>query len=107
MSTCLAKIGHMAASANQRDNAAGSCSSLETDCGCDEENAKPSLVAAASSALTGSDQDQEFVQEEATILSGWARVKLEPDCQSSAPCCKDRTCHCHCCSCQLARAEAK
>jgi hypothetical protein len=70
----------MAAATNQRDKATGSCSSLERDCGRDEENANPSLVATASSALIGSDPDQEFVQEEATIPSGWTRVKLEPDC---------------------------
>jgi hypothetical protein len=36
------------------------------------------------SALTGSDAEQEVVQEEATthleIPLGWVRVKLEPDC---------------------------
>jgi hypothetical protein len=74
----------VAARTNQRGEAtAGSCSSVEEDGGShDEEDLKPSLV--TSSAPTGSCPNQEVVQEEATtpgeILSGWKRVKLEPDC---------------------------
>jgi hypothetical protein len=61
-----------------------SCGSVEEDGGGrDEEDSKPSLVT-SSSVLTGSYQDQEVVQEEATtpdvIPSCWTRVKLEPDC---------------------------
>jgi hypothetical protein len=68
----------MAASVNQRDNATVSGSYVETDCGLDEEDTNPSPV--TSSALIGSDPDQEVVEEKATIPSGWTRVKLEPDC---------------------------
>jgi hypothetical protein len=56
-SACLAETGQMAASKNQRDNATGSCSSVETDCGLDEEDSKPSLV--TGHALIGSDPEQE------------------------------------------------
>jgi hypothetical protein len=69
--------------ANQRGEATGSSSVEQEDGGCrDAEDSKPSLV--TSSALLGSNPDQEVVQEEATtpddIPSGWTRVKLEPDC---------------------------
>jgi hypothetical protein len=53
--------------------------------GLDEEDSDLSLV--TSSARIGSDRGQEVVQEEeeeatthCEIPSGWARVKLEPDC---------------------------
>jgi hypothetical protein len=71
-STCLAETGQMAASRtyHQGDNATVSGSSVETDCGRDT----------SSSALIGSGPDQEVVQDEATIPSGWTCVKLEPDC---------------------------
>jgi hypothetical protein len=56
------QTGQMAAaSTNQRGNATGSCSSVETDCGLDEEDSNPSPV--TGNALTGSDPDQEVVQE--------------------------------------------
>jgi hypothetical protein len=74
-----------AARTNKRGeaNTTGSCSSVEEDGGCrDEEDSKPSLV--TSSTLLGSYPDQEVVQEAAAtpdeIPSGWTRVKLEPDC---------------------------
>ncbi len=68
---------------NKRGNATGSCSSVEDDgSGRDEEDSNPSLV--TGSALTGSDPDQEVVQEEAPtdayLPPGWTRTKLEPDC---------------------------
>jgi hypothetical protein len=69
---------------NQRGEATGSCSSVkkEDGGGPDEEDSKASLV--TSSALLGSYPCQEVVQQEATtpdeIPSGWAHVKLEPDC---------------------------
>jgi hypothetical protein len=57
-------------------------SSLETNCGMDEEDSNPSSV--TSSATIRSDPDQEVAQEEVTtpneIPSGWTLVKLEPDC---------------------------
>jgi hypothetical protein len=65
---------------HQRGNTTVSGSSVATDCGRDEEDANPSLVATSGSALIGSDPDQEFVQDEGIIPSGWTRVKLEPDC---------------------------
>jgi hypothetical protein len=77
-SACLAESEQMATSrSNQRGKATGSCSSLEEDGGGrDEED--------SNSALIGSYPDQEVIQEEAAtrceIPSGWARVKLEPDC---------------------------
>jgi hypothetical protein len=83
-STCLVETGQVAANANQSGNATGSCSSVEQDGGGrDETDSNPSLV--TSSALIGSYPDLDVVQEEATtapdeIPSGWARVKLEPDC---------------------------
>jgi hypothetical protein len=70
----------MAARTNHEGNATGSCSSAETACGLGEEDSNPSLV--TSSALIGSDPDQEVVQEEATpdeIMSGTTPAKLEPD----------------------------
>jgi hypothetical protein len=72
-----------ATTTNQRGNATGSCSSVEEDGGSrNDEDSNPSLV--TRSALTGSDAEQEVVQEEATthleIPLGWVRVKLEPDC---------------------------
>jgi hypothetical protein len=85
--TCLAHIGEMAATrTNQKGKTTGSCCCVEDDVGgVHEEDLNPSLV--TSSALIGSDRGQEVVQEEeeeATTLceipSGWARVKLEPDC---------------------------
>jgi hypothetical protein len=68
--TCLAESGRMDAGTNQRGAAAGSCN--------------PSLVN-GSARIVASDPGPEVVQdEEATTLceipSGWARVKLEPDC---------------------------
>jgi hypothetical protein len=61
-----------AASTDQRGNAAAGasfCSSVETDRGPDEEDdSDPSPV--TSSALTGSDPDQEVVQDKATDKSG-------------------------------------
>jgi hypothetical protein len=80
-SACLAESGQTAASTNQRGKATGSCSSTETYCGLDEEDANLSLV--TSGALIGSCPGQEVVQEEAAlgeIPAGWIRVKLEPDC---------------------------
>jgi hypothetical protein len=54
----------------QRGNAIGtSCSSVETDCGLDEEDSS-NQSPVTSSALIGSDPDQEVVQEEATPESG-------------------------------------
>jgi hypothetical protein len=83
--TCLADGGEMAARTNQNGKTTtGSCSCVEEDVGgLDEEDSNPSLV--TSTARIGSDPGQEVVQEEeATTLceipSGWARVKLEPDC---------------------------
>jgi hypothetical protein len=72
-----------AARTNQGGKATGSCSSIEEDGGGrNEEDSKPSPV--TSNAPTGSDPEQEVVQEEATthreIPLGWIRVKLEPDC---------------------------
>jgi hypothetical protein len=67
-------------SSHQRGNTAVSGSYVETYCGRDEEDAKPSAVTTSGSALIGSDPDQEVVQDEAIIPSGWIRVKLEPDC---------------------------
>jgi hypothetical protein len=56
---------------------------VETDGGRDEEDSKPSLVK-SSVLIGGSYPGQEAVQEDAPtpdeIPSGWARVKLEPDC---------------------------
>jgi hypothetical protein len=84
--TCLiADSGEMATGTNQRGKTTGNCSCVEDDVGgLDEEDSNPSLVT-TSSAQIGSDPGQEVVQdEEATTLceipSGWARVKLEPDC---------------------------
>jgi hypothetical protein len=54
---------------------------VEEDGGRDEEDSKPSLV--TSTAVVGSYLHQKVVQEEARIgeiPSGWAFVKLEPDC---------------------------
>jgi hypothetical protein len=82
--TCVADSGEMSARTNQRGKTTGSCSCVEDDVGdLDEEDASPSLV--RTSAQIGSDPGQEVAQEEeATTLceipSGWARVKLEPDC---------------------------
>jgi hypothetical protein len=73
----------MAARKTQRGDATGSCSSVENDGGCDEEDSKPSPVT-SSALLLASYPEQEIVQEEATrdeiIPSGWTRLKLEPDC---------------------------
>jgi hypothetical protein len=77
-----------------RGDAAVIGGSVETDCGFDEEDTKSSLVTAGSSVLTGSDPEQEVVQKQATIPSGWTRAKFETDCQLSVPHCKDRPCHC-------------
>ena len=78
---CLAESGQIAARTNQRDNATGSCTSVEEDAGRDEVDPKPPLV--TSSTLTGSDRDQEVVQEDPTpdayLPPGWAHTKLEPD----------------------------
>jgi hypothetical protein len=76
----------LAGKTTQRGKTRGSPSSscVEDDVdGLDEEDSNPSLV--TSSARIDSDPGQEVVQgEEATTLcaipSGWARVKLEPDC---------------------------
>jgi hypothetical protein len=81
---CLADSGEMAARTNQSGKTTGNYSCVEDDVGgLDEEDANPSL--ATSSARIGLDPGQELVHdEEATTLcaipSGWARVKLEPDC---------------------------
>ncbi len=65
--TCLTERGQrMAARKTQRGDATGSCSSVENDGGCDEEDSKPSPVTTTSSALIGSDPVEEVVQEEAT-----------------------------------------
>jgi hypothetical protein len=86
--TCLADSGEIAAKTNQRGKTtSGSCSSscVEDDAGGpDEEDSDPSFMT-SSSARIGSDPGQETVQEEEAttvceIPSGWARVKLEPDC---------------------------
>jgi hypothetical protein len=82
-SACLSETGLMAASANQGGNATGSsCSSVETDCGIDQEDLNPSSV--TSSTTIRLDLDQEVAQEEVTtpneIPSVWTLVKLEPDC---------------------------
>ena len=76
----------MADRTNQNGKTAGRCSWVEDDAGgLDEEDSNPSPVTGG--AQTGSDPGQEVDQEEdeeATTLcevpSGWARVKLEPDC---------------------------
>jgi hypothetical protein len=52
----------------------------------EEEDTKPSLV--TGNVRTGSDPEQEAVQEEAAtdgIPAGWTRMKLEPDWQLSTP----------------------
>jgi hypothetical protein len=71
----------MTARTNQRDNATGSCSSVEEDAGRDQDDPKLPLV--TSSTLTGSNLDQEAVPEEATpdayLPPGWTQTKLEPD----------------------------
>jgi hypothetical protein len=55
----------MAATTKQRGNATGSCSSVETDCGLDEEDPSPSPL--TSSAVIGSDPvEDQVVKEEAT-----------------------------------------
>jgi hypothetical protein len=67
-STCLAETGKMAAITNQRGNAIGSslCSSVETDCGGLDEEDESDPPPVNSSALIGSDPDQEVVQDKAT-----------------------------------------
>jgi hypothetical protein len=65
---CLAETGRMSASTNQRGNAIGSCSYVETVCSLDEEDSNPPPV--TSSALIGSAPYQEAVQEGATPESG-------------------------------------
>jgi hypothetical protein len=79
--TCLAESGRtMADRTNKRDNATGSCSAMEKDDGCDEED--PELPLVPSSVRTRSDPDQEVVQEKATpddLLSDRTRAKLERD----------------------------
>jgi hypothetical protein len=85
--TCLADSGEKANSTNPRGKrTSGNCSCVEDYVGgLEEEDSNTSLVTV--SARTGSDPGQEVDQEEeeeATTLceipSGWARVKLEPDC---------------------------
>ena len=80
--TGLAESAEMAARANQRDNATGSCiSSVEKDACHDQEESRPSLVA-SSALISSADPGQEVVQEEASsdeIPDGWTRIKLEPD----------------------------
>jgi hypothetical protein len=72
-STCLAEAGQMAVCTNQRGNAAtsGSVGSVKEDAGGGlvEVDSKP-LLAASTSALIGSDPDEEVVIEEATAESG-------------------------------------
>jgi hypothetical protein len=80
--TCLAESGGiMADGTNKRGNATGSCSAMEKDAGCDEED--PELPLVSSSVRTRSDPDQEeVVHEKATpddLLSDQARTKLERD----------------------------
>jgi uncharacterized protein YbgA (DUF1722 family) len=78
----LAESGKRGARTNRRGNATGSGSSVMEDGGNgNEEDPKPTLV---TSGPLGACPVQEEVQEEPTrrdqIPSGWARVKLEPDC---------------------------
>jgi hypothetical protein len=78
----LAESGQIAATANQRDNATGSLSSVEEVSGRDDEDSKPPLVATSSPRI-GSSPSQEVVLEEGTpdqIPSDWTRIKPEPDC---------------------------
>jgi hypothetical protein len=70
----LSKEDEWVLGTNQTGEAAVDCSSVETDCLCDEEDAKLSLV--TSTVLTGSDPDKEVVQKAATIPSGWTCAKL-------------------------------
>jgi hypothetical protein len=68
-STCLVESGQVAASIRKRSgNATGSGSSVETDCGLDEEDPSPSPV--IGSPVIGSDPVEEVVKEEATPESG-------------------------------------
>jgi hypothetical protein len=64
--TCFADSGQCPLGQTKTGNAAasGTGSSVETDCGRDEEDAKPSLVATSSGALIGSDPDQEVLVQE-------------------------------------------
>jgi hypothetical protein len=64
-SACLAASEQMATNANQRDNAAIGCSSVE------EADLEPSPVTGGSAALTDATHGE--------IQSGWTRAKLEPD----------------------------
>jgi hypothetical protein len=76
----------MATRTHQRGNAASSCSALEKDAGCNEEDPTLSLVT-SSARTTGSDPDQEEVVQEETTPDdipfsltpfGLMRTKLEP-----------------------------
>jgi hypothetical protein len=80
-SSRLAECAQITATTNPRGRAIGIRSSVEKDCGSDEEDLTP-FLATSSRALAASYPDQEVVQEEAhyKIPSGWKRVKLEPDC---------------------------
>jgi hypothetical protein len=68
----------------------------ESGGGGDEEDSKPHL-ATSSAARTGSHSDDEVVQEQVMTPGetprGWMHVKLEPDCQSPNPRCKDGVRH--------------
>jgi hypothetical protein len=69
----------MAARTNKKGNAAGNCSFMEKDANSDEED--PKLPPVTNSSRTGSDPDQEIVQEEATtddVPSSRTCTKLEP-----------------------------
>jgi hypothetical protein len=75
----------MGAKTNQRLKATGGSSYVEEDGGGrNEEDSKPSQVTSDARIGSSLGQEEEVVQEQATILGevphGWTRVKLEPDC---------------------------
>jgi hypothetical protein len=73
----------MAASKKQRGNATRSGSSVETDCGLDNEDSSPSSV--TSSALIGLDPPEEVVKEEATTESSVEEDGGDRDEEDSKP----------------------